>query len=254
MERAVEELQANINRLLPGYLEHPNDVLSDKKIRHEFKARQESRYRRRAPFRELSSFEDTLFNALEAQCFDLSAKSEPDEWNAPEPAQLALEKACHRLEMSIAGQRASASFACGGIIPIELASPRKSSLQNSSGPVQIFWVNQTSHEAHMLELPLKSDGNPASSVARLNQLVGDCQPASFGRGHQDVIDPSYRKAGKLDPSQFATSFHPADFGIVDHVEQILLPAYQTEAQSCLPFQKLRAELYKLNVCRYADQL
>ncbi|KXG52467.1 Oxoglutarate/iron-dependent dioxygenase [Penicillium griseofulvum] len=78
-------------------------------------------------------------------------------------------------------------------------------------------------------------------------LVVDCDTASFGRGKEEVIDPQYRKAGKLEPQNFLTSFHPADFGILQNLEQILLPNFNTDKQNSLPFRKLSAELYKLNV-------
>ena len=37
-------------------------------------------------------------------------------------------------------------------------------------------------------------------------LLKACQPASFGRAGEAVLDERYRKAGKLDRSQFATNF------------------------------------------------
>lgn len=82
-----------------------------------------------------------------------------------------------------------------------------------------------------------------------HQLVADCDVASFEKGQQDVVDPEYREAGKLDPRNFASSFHPTDLGILENVEQILLPSISTDIQNRLPFRKLSAELYKLNVCQ-----
>lgn len=101
--------------------------------------------------------------------------------------------------------------------------------------------------ARRLVLPLsKASSDLGPDVLR--QLVADCEPATFGRVEKDILDPEYRKAGKLDPSQFATSFHPADFGIIENVEQILLPSISTKTENRLQFRKLSAELYKLNVC------
>lgn len=34
--------------------------------------------------------------------------------------------------------------------------------------------------------------------AALQQLVADCEPATFGRGGKDIYDEYYRRAGKLD--------------------------------------------------------
>ena len=38
------------------------------------------------------------------------------------------------------------------------------------------------------------------------RLLAKCEPATFGRDDQDVLDPEYRKAVKLDGDQFATNF------------------------------------------------
>jgi hypothetical protein len=60
------------------------------------------------------------------------------------------------------------------------------------------------------------------------------------------MDPSYRRAGKLDTDHFMTSFYPSDFGIVERIQQVLTPdAVDDERQE---FRRIRMELYKLNVC------
>jgi hypothetical protein len=56
-------------------------------------------------------------------------------------------------------------------------------------------------------------------------LLKACQPASFGRAGEAVFDEKYRKAGKLDRSQFATNFCPYEAGMVDVVTQLLVPQY-----------------------------
>ncbi len=57
----------------------------------------------------------------------------------------------------------------------------------------------------------------------LEQLVLPCQPASFGRGGEAVLDEGYRKAGNLDNEAFATNFCPYQAGIIDVVSQLLVP-------------------------------
>jgi hypothetical protein len=37
-------------------------------------------------------------------------------------------------------------------------------------------------------------------------LSDACQPATFGVNKEDVLDESYRKAGKMDVTDFATNF------------------------------------------------
>jgi hypothetical protein len=44
----------------------------------------------------------------------------------------------------------------------------------------------------------------------LEPLVASCQPATFGRNNEDILDESYRKAGKLDRSQFSLSLDGAE--------------------------------------------
>ncbi|KAL4909892.1 hypothetical protein BDW74DRAFT_45306 [Aspergillus multicolor] len=112
--------------------------------------------------------------------------------------------------------------------------------KKASRPVTVYWRTDSVSKASWLTLPVES-----TSV--LQQLVDDCQPATFGRGQEDVFDPKYRKAGKMDTNNFSTLFHPADYGIIENVENVLLPSVDTEEQSDQGFRKLHAELYKLNV-------
>lgn len=60
------------------------------------------------------------------------------------------------------------------------------------------------------------------------------------------MDPKYHKAVKLNPNQFATNFHPVDYGLIEHFEQIfLLSICSKEDKTHL--RKLHAELFKFNV-------
>ncbi|EME83948.1 uncharacterized protein MYCFIDRAFT_152230 [Pseudocercospora fijiensis CIRAD86] len=74
-------------------------------------------------------------------------------------------------------------------------------------------------------------------------LLSACQPASFGRGGDEVHDEEYRKAGKLDRSAFATSFCPYEAGIIDVVGQLLLP----QTKHLKDKRSIKAQLYKLNI-------
>jgi hypothetical protein len=68
--------------------------------------------------------------------------------------------------------------------------------------------------------------HPPCEMARrkiLQQLVEDCQPATIGFEGKNVLDEKIRKAGKLEASQFSTSFNPYNVGIVNTVAQTLLP-------------------------------
>lgn len=92
----------------------------------------------------------------------------------------------------------------------------------------------------------------AEKEAFLQQLVKDCQPATFGFGGEDVLDEEIRKAGKLEATEFSTSFSPYDYGIVDAVAQALLPGIArpevlTGENTSEEHWGVVAELYKLNV-------
>ena len=80
-----------------------------------------------------------------------------------------------------------------------------------------------------------------ASPEDLQHLAATCEPASFGVQQQDVYDESYRKAGKLDKTDFATNLSPDALGIVDAIRTELL--FETRSR----VEPIRAELYKLNV-------
>ncbi|KAL4947100.1 hypothetical protein BDW69DRAFT_199901 [Aspergillus filifer] len=83
-------------------------------------------------------------------------------------------------------------FVCGGTIDIGPGEESNKPEKQNSTPINVFWVTD-------------------EDTAVLKQLVKDCEPATFGKGQEDVHDPEYRNAGKMDPNKFATTFHPADF-------------------------------------------
>ncbi|KZP24472.1 hypothetical protein FIBSPDRAFT_951223 [Athelia psychrophila] len=76
-----------------------------------------------------------------------------------------------------------------------------------------------------------------ATSAQLQGLADACQPATFGLDKQDVLDESYRKAGKMDTSNFSSKFDIERSGIIDHVRDGLVPGQGD----------VRVELYKLNV-------
>jgi hypothetical protein len=73
------------------------------------------------------------------------------------------------------------------------------------------------------------------------ELSDACRPATFGLNNQDVLDETYRKAGKLDADKFSWKFNPSDHS--DFANRL--------ASGLFPWNSLdkgiRFELYKLNV-------
>ncbi|KAE8326624.1 hypothetical protein BDV39DRAFT_88925 [Aspergillus sergii] len=158
-----------------------------------------------------------------------------------------IDTALEELITTIAGQRSAASFACGGTIPISKTDTSDGSTVTSTSPVvKVYWSLQEEVDAKKVVLPL-NHASADSSPSALQQLVSDCSPATFGRGNEDILDPSYRQAGKMDPAKFATTFHPADFRIITLIERILLPSVSNDGENSLTGRAISAELYKLNV-------
>jgi hypothetical protein len=76
-------------------------------------------------------------------------------------------------------------------------------------------------------------------VNELEALTQACEPATFGRANEDVLDETYRKAGKMDRSRFATQFDLAEARLLDVIRGELLRENKDKG--------VVAELYKLNV-------
>ncbi|KAF9447315.1 hypothetical protein P691DRAFT_782561 [Macrolepiota fuliginosa MF-IS2] len=81
---------------------------------------------------------------------------------------------------------------------------------------------------------------PSVNDADIMALLDACDPATFGRGPENVLDETYRKAWKLDEGNFSWRFNPDSGKFVGRLAQGLCPWD--------PMNKgIRAEPYKLNV-------
>ncbi|OBZ71338.1 hypothetical protein A0H81_08863 [Grifola frondosa] len=90
-------------------------------------------------------------------------------------------------------------------------------------------------------------GNPAGRIDLLNasdeelkHLTEACDPATFGMDRKDVLDETYRRAGKLDAAHFAVKFDAERSGLLRVVRSGLLEGFDEKKPTS-------AELYKLNV-------
>ena len=82
----------------------------------------------------------------------------------------------------------------------------------------------------------------------LQALADACEPATFGRNQEDVYDETYRKAVKLDSSNFALKFDPVQLGLVDVIRtEMLEEGKKLIVERPEAGRGVRAELYKLNV-------
>jgi hypothetical protein len=110
---------------------------------------------------------------------------------------------------------------------------------HTSSPVILRWDSSNdSNSTSKLVFPLEPN-----TSGNLEQLVKDCQPATFGYKGKDIYDETYRKASKLDASAFSSTLNPYELGIIDAIAQVLLPSVK-DANN---MRGVRAELYKLNV-------
>ncbi|KAF9475093.1 hypothetical protein BDN70DRAFT_275955 [Pholiota conissans] len=104
-------------------------------------------------------------------------------------------------------------------------------VQLTSSQSQLFY--QANGEARSIDF-----SNPTEQ--QLEALANACPPASFGRNEEDVLDENYRKAGKLDTTDFAAQFSPWNSGVLKTAVESLFKKEDSMAD-------VTAELYKLNV-------
>ena len=154
-----------------------------------------------------------------------------------------------KLASAVDGHAATATFACGGSLPVVNVGTGKLNpdTQNLIPSITLRWDARNAYNTQSkVAFPL-ADGDNASHKM-FKDLLHHCDPATFGVGGRDVLDEEYRKAAKIDASDFSTNFHPHDCGILDSVQQILLPSTIQGGQGIgIGPQGFRAELYKLNV-------
>ena len=79
-----------------------------------------------------------------------------------------------------------------------------------------------------------------ASQEDLDQLANACSLATFGLGHEDVMDESYRKALKMDKELFSTTFVPERSPLLHVIRNNLLRGDASD-------RPIDMELYKLNV-------
>lgn len=107
-------------------------------------------------------------------------------------------------------------------------------------PVAIRWSKEDAPHVDHGKSCLLPLGDDVEHKVAFEQLLEDCQPATFGLGQEEVLDEEYRKAGKMDSGRFCTSLNLSEYGIMEVVGKALARIGQG-------VRSVRAELYKLNV-------
>ncbi|KAJ3533048.1 hypothetical protein NM688_g7337 [Phlebia brevispora] len=112
---------------------------------------------------------------------------------------------------------------CSGTVPVQ------------ADELLIYYVKPEAHDDNARRI------NPlTASPSALEHLADACEPATFGLNDEDVLDESYRKAGKLDAHDFSVRLDLERNGLLDIVRAQLLAGRDTD-------EDVYAELYKLNV-------
>ena len=139
-----------------------------------------------------------------------------------------------RLAKTLDGEKASATFACGGTCAHRLVDENYQDIIAPPNPI-LFYEDKKG-ECHKVTFPASAD--------EMETLASHCDIATFGVGNEERLDTEYRSAWKLDNTRFATSFHPFDSDIMEVVRHLLFPgAVKTHITEPI----VVAELYKLNV-------
>ncbi|CAG8976801.1 hypothetical protein HYALB_00012507 [Hymenoscyphus albidus] len=129
------------------------------------------------------------------------------------------------------------SFCVGGHVPVQPDS--QPLLKSQVPPVTLRWdVPNHPPNALTIKFPLLDSQSEIFKELR--------EPATFGLGDKDVLNEEYRKAGKLDNTQFSVLLHPSDYGIIDTITQTLLPSLFGKDRRA-DHRGVLAELYKMNV-------
>jgi hypothetical protein len=132
-------------------------------------------------------------------------------------------------------------FACGGSVtpvqPVRVHFSVKPKLDNeddgktNEDAVQVSLSSPSFVD--VIEFPLDAE----LDTATMERLVEACSPATFGKGHETVLDANYRSAFMLTAERWMTNLQLTEYPIMSEVHALLAP----DAVS------IRAHPHKLNI-------
>ncbi|KAJ3331457.1 hypothetical protein HDU76_003153 [Blyttiomyces sp. JEL0837] len=134
---------------------------------------------------------------------------------------------------------------CGGTIDFRSTSPKeiapllisysnKDSDADNSTDSSTISANR-SHTCIRFPVP-----NKRLETKAIESLIKAGSAATFGRGQEEILDPTYREAIKLSASEIATQFHPGSTDILNTLSRFLCE----DVRNCV---NVKAVLDKLNV-------
>ena len=146
------------------------------------------------------------------------AKAKNEKQHVKSFAKMAEAKILQDLASSLKTYARSATFACGGSVSFKDAAVEALGEELEDPTVQKSNTAKASKAktAVIDDVQVRFGESGSGFTVNFNEdgpspkdfehLLRACQPASFGRAGEAVLDEKYRKAGKLDRSQFATNF------------------------------------------------
>lgn len=144
------------------------------------------------------------------------------------------------LAAAVAGEAATATFACGGAISVDSCTSSKTPKDGTISHVDLRWDSHCGSGGSKISFPLQQTGDDKEMLAR---LTADCQPATYD------VDGN---VSKLDSTAFSTNFHPHDCGIIDAIRQVMLPSMCAGDEGIgIGTRGVKAELCNLNVCFFS---
>jgi ATP phosphoribosyltransferase regulatory subunit HisZ len=158
---------------------------------------------------------------------------------APEPkrAKSEISSLLTTVSDALAKQADKSLFAVGGRINVDKLVSVGSNVSEKS-PIVLRWDSGELNHCHKASLPVLA--NDSASGEAFAKLLEDSEPATYGVGNKEVLDETYRKAGKMNAARFSTNLNPYEHGVIDAIAQALAHGQH---------RGIRAELYNLNVGR-----
>jgi hypothetical protein len=93
----------------------------------------------------------------------------------------------NKLQISLEGQKAQAAFCCGGSSKIDDNLRKADVKYNGAPPVILHWAG--GNEQDVRKLVFSQDTSKSDEFkTQIQELTEACQPATFGRGGNEVTD------------------------------------------------------------------
>jgi hypothetical protein len=152
---------------------------------------------------------------------------------APNPQEVASQRLLDQLRSTLVeGYPPASNYCCGGNVLVS-ANPPTSSQDSSkapivSPPVILRFDDTATGRSSKLHFPPddedeKGKGKLSAGIEDLQRFCTTEIAAEDDGGTKDTRAESRGRSARMEREKFAVDFHPADFGILDAIKQVLLP-------------------------------